>query len=271
MRFNPLLFLYNTLANIIKMTINNADLINNLLYPLILAFILGIVIIMRKKITEFFKQKSKKKITLSLKVDKESNLIIDKKTKFISKITLIKHFIRENEDDKYSFNITPNYRLKGVNKFQKEEYYKRLEKKSKELKEKIKILFYRENDLRIETDTEFIFDIIKNILKKSSFIQTGTIKLDIYRNTNPKISFPIFITKSDFETLSNEQQISKENYIQQLSIPTMTTMSIFSDEMYTKYIFPSFIREMYRLKENFDFDFEQSHWDSLITYEVGLG
>jgi len=170
--FNPLLFLYKTLANIIKMTINNADLINNLLYPLILAFILGIVIIMRKKITEFFKQKSKKKITLSLKVDKESNLIIDKKTKFISKITLIKHFIRENEDDKYSFNITPNYRLKGVNKFQKEEYYKRLEKKSKELKEKIKILFYRENDLRIETDTEFIFDIIKNILKKSSFIQT---------------------------------------------------------------------------------------------------
>lgn len=147
----------------------------------------------------------------------------------------------------------------------------RLQKKAIELKEKLVILLYREVDLRIENNMEFVYEIFKNILKKSNPNVTGKTKLEIYRNYDPKISFPIYLDEDDFSNLCKEQNLNEEEMKQKLIIPTMTSMSIFNDKIFMNYIYPEFVWEINRIKNNHNFDLKTKHWDSLMLYEVGLG
>ena len=257
------------------MTITNIltdfDIPNNLILPILVAIILGIGILLRKKITELINKWKKKTVSIELSVDKVGNLKLEQKQKFNSKITLIKQHIRNRDYDKFAIRIKPNFRIKGLDKFEKAEYKLRLIKKSNELKDKLVILFFREVDLRLERDMEFVCDIFENIIKIQNTSVAEKTKLEIYRTSTPKICFSIRLDSKDFDDISKKEKLSVKEMKQKLLIPTMVSMSIFDDNMYSKYIYPAFIREISRLKKNHNFNLETNHWDSLVLYEVGLG
>jgi hypothetical protein len=247
------------------------DIPNNLFLPIVVSIITGIGILLRKKIAQLINQWQKRIISIELSVDKIGNLKLEQKQKFNSKINLIKQHIRNRDYDKFTIKIKPNFRVKGLDKYEKAEYKLRLQKKSNELKDKLIILFFREVDIRLERDMGFVCDIFENIIKTQNPNVTGKTKLDIYRTSTPKICFSIWLDNKDFEDISKKQELSTDELKQKLSIPTMTSMTIFDDNMYSKYIYPAFIWEINRLKNNHKFDLETNHWDSLILYEVGLG
>lgn len=249
----------------------NTDFLNNFIWPLAIVVMTGIGVLLRKKIATLINKKQRKIVPINLNVDKAGNLSLINKDKFYSKIQLIKQFIRNDEFEKFSIVIIPDFKLKKLDKYQEEEYRLRLQKKALVVKEKLGILFYRQVDFKLENDMEFVCGIFENIIKTPNPNVTGKIKLDIYRIDEPKIAFPIYLDKNDFEDISKKENLSTDEFKRKLSIPSMTTMSIFNDKICMDYIYPALIWEIYRIKKNHNFSLNSNSWDSLMFYEVGLG
>lgn len=119
--------------------------------------------------------------------------------------------------------------------------------------------------------------VFNSIWKNTSFDTTGKTRLNIRRNANPKISFPIYLTEEQVNTILIKKKITLEELNYKLLgsnfldiIPYCS--EILPDEIIYTEVVPALIREVYRKNSENKFDFETTlHWYDVNFYEVTLG
>ncbi|OPC32652.1 hypothetical protein [Elizabethkingia miricola] len=242
---------------------------DNFVWPIAVAAFISISALLKKKLKLVLKKEVKPIIKLSLNSDNNISFVSD--NDILSKLTLIKQMIRQNNSDGYELEIIPTFKTKNFDRYQKKEFQLKLKSKASEIKCKFEILLFRSFDFFIENSPESLKIIIEKILEKQPSNVSGLTKLDIYRTIDPKITFPIYLTQKDFETICKKENKTIEEMKQILCIPTMCGTSIFPNEIIWKEIIPALVNEIYRIKTNSKFDINIKGWDLIISYEVGLG
>lgn len=251
---------------------NNSGFWDNFVWPLAVAIVIGNFLLLKQFV---FKPKQIKEIkpVLKLSLSSDGNITLTSDNDILSKLTLIKQLIRQNNSDGYEIEIKATFKTNKFDKFQKKEFELKLKTKAADIKTKFEILLLRPFDVFIENSPETLKTIIEKILEKQPYWSTGSerTKLDIYRTSDPKITFSVRLTKDNFDTICKNDNKTAAEMKQILSIPTMCTMAIFTDEILHKEIIPALVNEIYRLKTNFNFDINTKGWDLIMGYEVGLG
>lgn len=249
---------------------NNTGFWDNFVWPLAVAAVIGIFILLRQFV---FKPRQKKEIkpVLKLSLSSDYNITLTADNDILSKLTLIKQLIRQNNSDGYEIEIKATFKINNYDQYQKKEFELKLKTKITDIKTKFEILLLRPFDFFIENSPETLKTIVEKILEKQPIIVSGRTKLDIYRTTDPKITFPVYLRQEDFETICKKENKTVEEMKQILSIPTMCAMTIFPNEIMQKEIIPALVNEIYRIKTNFKFDINTKGWDLIMGYEVGLG
>ena len=145
-----------------------------------------------------------------------------------------------------------------------------LKKKEEEIEQKIQILLIKPIELGLE-QIDNLKTVINTILAGQLLNVTGRVKIDIYRNHEPQIYFPVYVTQNDFQKMAQKQNKSIKDFKQELSIPTMCSMAIFDSELLYREVIPALVQEIYRLYTGYDFDLNTNNWENILLYEVGLG
>jgi hypothetical protein len=249
---------------------NNVGFWDNFVWPLAVAAVIGIFLLLKQFV---FKPRPKKEIKpiLKLSIDSDNNISLNSDNDILSKLTLIKQLIRQNNFDGYEIEIKATFKTNNFDQYQKKEFELKLKTKAADIKSKFEILLFRPFDVFIENSPDTLKIVIEKILERQPFIVSGRIKLDIYRTDAPKITFPVYLTKEDFETICKKEKKTVEEMKQILSIPTMCAMTIFPNEILLKEVIPALVNEIYRIRTNFNFDINTKGWDLIMGYEVGLG
>lgn len=249
---------------------SNTGFWDNFVWPLAAAAVTGIFLLLKRFV---FKPRQKKEIkpVLKLSLSSDNNVKLTTDNEILSKLTLIKQLIRQNNSDGYEIEIVALFNTNNFDQYQKKELELKLKTKESDIKSKLEILLLRPFDIFIENSPETLKTIIEKTLEKQPFIVSGRTKLEIYRTTDPKITFPVYLTQEDFEAICKNENKTVEAMKQILSIPTMCSMTIFPNEILYKEIIPALVNEIYRIKTNFNFDINTKGWDLIMGYEVGLG
>lgn len=243
---------------------------DNFVWPLAVTAVIGIFILFKKSV---FKPRQKKEIkpVLKLSLSSDNNITLTADKDVLSKLTLIKQLIRQNNSDGYEIEIKATFKTNKFDQYQKKDFELKLKTKVSDIKTKFEILLLRPFEVFIEKSPETLKMVIEKILEKQPFIVSGRTKLDIYRTTDPKITFPVYLTQEDFEAICKKENKTIEEMKKILSIPTMCAMTIFPNDILYKEIIPALVNEIYRIKTNFNFDINTKGWDLIMGYEVGLG
>lgn len=249
---------------------NNTGFWDNFVWPLAVAAVIGIFLLLKQFV---FKRKQKKEINpvLKLSLSSDNNITLTADNDILSKLTLIKQLIRQNNSDGYEIEIKTIFKINNFNQYQKRELELKLKTKVSDIKSKFEILLLRPFDIFIENSPETLKTVIDNMLERRPANVSGRTKLDIYRTTDPKISFPVYLTQEDFGAMCKNENKTFKEMKQILSIPTMCAMTIFPNEILYKEIIPALVKEIYRIKTKYEFDINTKGWDLIMGYEVGLG
>lgn len=247
----------------------NGGFWDNFIWPLCLAIVIGLWYIFRKKIQSLFSKKEFITI-ININTDEFYNLTLSSDEKLFSKLMLIKNLVRNNQKEKFEIKIHKLYTTKQLNDFEKKQLDLHLETKTQEIKDKIEILLLNPLDTRIDNSGYTLNIIIENLLQRQDSNVTNYTKLDIYRTTDPKISFPVYLNPEQFQEFCNYNHKTELQMKNELKFQLHTT-SAFNDNLLFTEVIPSFIKEIYRLKSRHSFDINTSNWCSLYSYEVGLG
>jgi hypothetical protein len=245
-----------------------SGILDNLIWPIIVSVILGVGGLIWKKITTKKKKETRPKIKLS--IDKKGKILPISDKKFKTKIQLAKQITRETKQKGLLIEITPNYVTRHLDKFAKDELKLKLKSKSNEIEKKIEILLMRPIEPGLE-HPDNLKTTINSILVGQPFNVTGTVKIDLYRNHEPKLNFPVYVTDTDFQIIAQEQNKTIEGFKKELLIPTLCSVSIFNNELMYKQVIPEMIQEIYRIHSRHNFDLNTRHWENILLYEVGLG
>jgi hypothetical protein len=241
--------------------------IDNLVYPLIVAAILGALALIFSRLRKKRVKQISPIITFSLD---ETNAIRLKTNELTNKVSLLRRLIRTGKVDGKFVVVKPTFPLSKIKTISKEEYLLKLSELERLIEKKIEILLMRVISNETE-DIENIIFIFQRIVDRKSPNVTELIKIDIYRQHHPEIYFPIHVTQIDFESIAQNDNKTTDDIKLQLRIPTMTSMAIFPKDIFLKYVVPGLVDEIYRIHKNHNFDLTTLHWENLYAYEVGLG
>jgi hypothetical protein len=253
---------------------SNPGFWDNYVWPmavtLSIALCTGVWLLVKDKIRNL-KGKNAAKVSLLFTIDRSGKISLSDDRHFASKIKLSRELIRKNQTEKVSVQIRPSYSVRKMDKYEKQEWELKLIEKSISLRSKIEILLMRAFDIELEENIETIKVVIQNMIIYPSSNVTGMVKLDIYRNYDPKIYFPIHVTQQEFERLATSQGKSVEAFKNELCIPTLHSISILDFDLIYRLLVPSLVREIYRIRTHHSFDLQAKHWENVFLYEIGLG
>lgn len=241
---------------------------DNLIWPIMVAAILAGGGLIWKRISQ--KKKKETRPTINLVIDEHWKIQSISDNRFHSKIQLAKQITRETKQKGIFIKLVPNYNTKQLDKYEKEDLKLGLKKKEEEIEQKIQILLIKPIELGLE-QIDNLKTVINTILAGQLLNVTGRVKIDIYRNHEPQIYFPVYVTQNDFQKMAQKQNKSIKDFKQELSIPTMCSMAIFDSELLYREVIPALVQEIYRLYTGYDFDLNTNNWENILLYEVGLG
>lgn len=247
---------------------------DNYIWPLAVfitsGVITGMVLIIRQRLKKK-RVKPELKVELTLNINSDNRLSISKDKKFNSKLGLARQFVRKNQAERIIIKIVPDFSLRKFDDYQKEELHLRLKSKSDGLRKKLEIFFMRPIDLGLEQYIDNVRVVFENLINYPDSNVTGLIKLDIYRNHDPKIYFPIHITRDEFKKIADSQKKSVDQMKSELCIPTLHSLAILDMDLTYRLVIPGLIREIYRVHTGHNFDLSINHWENIFGYEIGLG
>jgi hypothetical protein len=253
---------------------SNQGFWENYIWPLAVfitsGLITGTVLIVRQQLKKK-RLKAELKIEFVLKIDSDNRVLIEDDKKINSKLGLARQFIRKNELERVIIKIVPNFSLRKLDNYQREELQLRLKNKSEAIRKKLEILLMRSFDLGLEQFNENVRVVFENSINYPAANVTGLIKLDIYRNYDPKIYFPIYVTSDEFKKIAEGQKKSVDKIKDELCIPTLHSLSILDIDMTYRLVIPGLIREIYRIHTGHNFDLATKNWENISGYEIGLG
>lgn len=252
---------------------SNTDIIHgfldNFLWPLAVAFVIGVFLVFRKKISQIFVKKDLLTI-INFESDQTYSIRFSSDDKLFSKLLLIKKLIREGKTDRFQIKIKKLFPTRHLNNYEKEQIELHLQSKAKQIKDKLEILLIHPFDLGLENDPNLIYITIENILRTRDANVTGFTKIEMYREQDPKITFPIYLSSAQFYDLSQSQNKTTDEMKSSL-LYSLNSLSIFNNTILYEEVIPAFISEIYRIKTRNNFDIRQNKWASLSLYEIGLG
>ncbi|HTO16525.1 MAG TPA: hypothetical protein VLZ83_12190 [Edaphocola sp.] len=242
---------------------------DNFLWPLAVAAIIGIAIYFRKKISKMLQKKELITI-INLKMNEFYEISFGSDEKLFSKLLLIKSLVRDGKNERFEIKIKKLFLVKRLDSYEKEHIELHIKSKEQEFKDKIEILLKHPYDNRMESDANVIYVILENIIRKRDPNGTNCTKIEMFREQEPKITFPVYLSQSQFSDLAKKQ--NKTEQLMKASLQfEFNNLSIFNDVQLYEEVVPAFVNEIYRIKTRKGFDIDKKNWSELSLYEIGLG
>lgn len=186
---------------------------------------------------------------------------------FDSKILLAKKLFQTGKKG-IKIELVPVYLFKKHDKFQKEKIKLELSDKEKIIEEKIKILLIKNIHYNLDFP-ENLKMVINTLISPRDSNVSGQIKIDFFRNVEPKIDFAIWITHDELKNIAINYNKSVDNLKNDLRF-NIPSLGIFPNEILMNKIIPRLINEIYRRSNN-GFAIETSNWENISLYEFGMG
>lgn len=202
--------------------------------------------------------------------DEHGNSVLKDDKNFAPKIELAKYIYRSQNRRGISVKVTPDFSTRKLQKYDKQVLEIQLQNIRKEIEKKLDILLSRQIDISLY-QPENVKIVINKLLEKQNPNVTGKTKIELYRAYDPKIYFPVYLTKQEMQSIANHSSKSYDDFFGKLRIPTLVLVSDFPNDILLQRIIPSLIREIYRISEHHNFDLSNPHWENIHSYEVGLG